>query len=1447
MRQIFCTGPFWEKKFWGDEPPVLTECFENTVLAFLPALFILLGGIIYLYCKKTRPRKRLPVTILHCAKLIASVLLAIVHVYGIYYTFTSRTTSQSDLIAEFLRVLNYVMACIILVTDRNQGIASSVFLSVFWLVTLILEMPIYYRHLLNAFGPSGINLRRFDSQEYIIWCTSYPLVFVEFTLTAFTEETLQVPKKHPNRNSIYTASPLSKVLFGFFTNFIITGYRRELAIKDLPQPLDTMQSDYCYRKWVNVVDTYQAAGKKISIVRSVLKTYWIVIVAGWILELIFVVTRATTFIALNELILYMNESNEPVWKGYVYSVLIFIVYVISSMMIRWGDYIFVNLGLKIKALLIAAIIRKSLRINGTQLGKYTVGELVNMLSVDADKINAFSFYVGIMVGCPVYIVICTAMLWSFLGPSCLAGISVIIIMMPLSGAVASWCRNVQVKQMNLKDSRLKYISEILSNIKIIKFYGWEPPFIDRVQDVRYRENGLLKRFAYLTATLRFFWSVTPFLVSLFAFIAYLYVNDLTMIEANVAFVSLSLFNSMRFSLAVIPDVISNAVQTLVSVRRIEEFLSAEEFVEDLVGCKPGAGNSINWQNATLAWAEDDRPPTLRKIDLAVKTGELVAIVGRVGSGKSSLLQSMVGDLKLLQGRVDLLGSVAYVPQQAWIQNATIKQNILFTKQYNKLTYRKVIDKCCLSTDLKILPGGEHTEIGEKGVNLSGGQKQRISLARAVYQDRDIYLLDDPLSAVDAHVGSAIFKNVIGNTGLLKNKTRVLVTNTLSILPNVDRIIVLKDGEITEQGTYQDLKNSVGEFSEFFNEHTKEMRTDSEPEPSNVSISFNRSMSGLPDDSIQPCIDQSVQKLVAEEAMQSGSVSWAVYGQYLSKVGVTLCVIIAIGFAGARTFDILSGIWLSDWSEEKAGETTEHYASRKKRILVYAVLGLLYGTFSYIGTAALANGTITAARKLHNIMLQAVIKAPMSFFDTTPLGRLLNRFGKDIDQLDIQLPVVANLFLEMFFQLIGVMVLISLNVPLVLAFWFPLLVLYFIFQRIYMRSIRQLKRIESVTRSPVYNHFSEMISGLSSVRAYGAEQSFIGLSDSKVDTTLNCSYLLFLGKMWLGTRLDIISNFIVLAGNLLLVSKKGSIVPGVACYIVSYSMGTSFAFNFIVHYASEVEASIVASERIEEYADVNPEAEWTVESRPDSDWPKDGCVKFDEYSTRYREGLDLVLRDVNLEINRGEKIGVVGRTGAGKSSLTLSLFRLIEAAHGRILIDDVDISKIGLHDLRRRLTIIPQDPVIFSGTLRVNIDPNGSYTDEDIWSALERAHVKSQFVGTGLETEIAEGGSNLSVGQRQLLCLARAILQKKKILIMDEATAAVDVETDALIQTTIRRDFADCTIITIAHRLNTIMDSDRVIIMDQGQIVEQGSPAVLLQNSQSHFYNMAREAGLVAND
>ncbi|KAK7111848.1 hypothetical protein V1264_011414 [Littorina saxatilis] len=503
------------------------------------------------------------------------------------------------------------------------------------------------------------------------------------------------------------------------------------------------------------------------------------------------------------------------------------------------------------------------------------------------------------------------------------------------------------------------------------------------------------------------------------------------------------------------------------------------------------------------------------------------------------------------------------------------------------------------------------------------------------------------------------------------------------------------------------------------------------------------------------------------------------------------------------------------------------------------------TFS--GALMVALGSRIASKQMHQGMLVTVLRLPMTFFDTTPLGRVLNRFSKDVDTVDTVLPERMSMWLRCLLQVIGTVVVISMSTPIFLALIVPLGILYFIVQRFYVATSRQLKRLESTSRSPIYSHFGETITGASTIRAFNQQERFIQQSESKVDENQVCYYPSIVSNRWLAIRLEFVGNCIIFFASLFAVLGREHLSPGIVGLSVSYAMNVTQTLNWMVRMTCELETNIVAVERVKEYTEAPTEAPWEIpEKKPDPAWPQDGVIEFKDYQTRYREGLDLVLKGINCSIKSGEKIGIVGRTGAGKSSLTLALFRIIESAEGQISVDDIGIGSIGLHDLRSKLTIIPQDPVVFSGSLRMNLDPFDKHTDEDLWKALEHAHLKNfvQGLPAGLLYECTEGGENLSVGQRQLLCLARALLRKTKVLILDEATAAVDLETDDLIQGTIRTEFAECTVLTIAHRLNTIMDYTRILVLDAGKIAEFDAPQTLLQNSDSIFYGMAKDAGLV---
>ena len=502
----------------------------------------------------------------------------------------------------------------------------------------------------------------------------------------------------------------------------------------------------------------------------------------------------------------------------------------------------------------------------------------------------------------------------------------------------------------------------------------------------------------------------------------------------------------------------------------------------------------------------------------------------------------------------------------------------------------------------------------------------------------------------------------------------------------------------------------------------------------------------------------------------------------------------------------------------------------------------------LGALSLALSTLNAASKLHQSMLMRILRSPMSFFDTTPLGRILSRFSKDIDIVDTMIPMNMRMLLTTGLSVLGTVVAIVFAMPQFVAIILPVAGLYYFVQRFYVAAARQVKRMESITRSPIYTHFSETISGASTIRAFSRNKDFIRENEARIDTNQVCYYPGYVSARWLSVRLEIIGNLVLMFAALLAVLSRGAINPGNVGLSLSYALNVTGVLNMLVRQSSEVETNMVAVERIREYQEILQEAPFEVpENEPGSEWPEHGVIKFDNYQTRYREGLDLVLRGIDFKMRSGEKVGIVGRTGAGKSSLTLALFRIVEAAGGSIEIDEVNIAHLGLGKLRSRITIIPQDPVLFAGSLRLNLDPVGRYSDREIWAALEHSHLRSLVTNLpqGLQHQITEGGSNLSVGQRQLMCLARALLRKTKVLILDEATAAVDLETDDLVQATIRQEFSECTVITIAHRLNTIMDSNRVMVLDQGNIAEFDSPDNLLANKETIFYSMAKNAGIAA--
>ncbi|KAJ9154783.1 Metal resistance protein YCF1 [Pleurostoma richardsiae] len=1206
-----------------------------------------------------------------------------------------------------------------------------------------------------------------------------------------------------------------------------------------------------------------------------------------------------------------NEP-EPVIKGAAIAVAMFAVACLQTSMIHQYFQLTFVTGMRIKAGLASAIYKKSLRLSNEGRAAKTTGDIVNYMAVDAQRLQDLTQFAQQLWSAPFQITICMLSLYNLVGWSMLAGIGVMIVMVPINGFIARFMKSLQKKQMKNKDARSRLIAEIINNMKSIKLYAWGSAFMNKLNYIRNeQELRTLRKIGAGQAFANFTWSTTPFLVSCSTFAVFVLTQSKPL-STEIVFPALTLLNMLSFPLAVLPMVITSIIEASVAVGRLTSFLAAEEIQPDALVVKPSVEEvgeeTVKIRDGTFSWNRHEDKHALKDISFSASKGDLSCIVGRVGSGKSSFLQSILGDLWKVKGEVEIHGAIAYVAQQAWIMNATVKENIIFGYRYDSQFYEKTVKACALLDDFAQLPDGDETVVGERGISLSGGQKARVALARAVYARADIYLLDDVLSAVDSHVGRHIIDNVLGHKGLLSTKTRILATNAIPVLLESDFICMLKDGEIAERGNYRQLMAMKGLVADLCKtagqdgsepsssrasasgsprESDSETSTVIEPENSQDKEEIEEAQEGL--GALQPIRpgphsgtgtkprtgsmatlrrastasfrgprgklhDEEAPSKTrqAKEHSEQGKVKWAVYGEYAKTSNLTAVSIYLITLVAAQTAQIAGSVWLKNWSERNTAVGANPQVG--KYIGIYFVFGIGASLLTMTQTLILwIFCSIEASRKLHERMATAIFRSPMSFFDTTPAGRILNRFSSDIYRVDEVLARTFNMLFVNVAKSSFTLALVSVSTPAFTALIIPLALLYYWIQRYYLRTSRELKRLDSVSRSPIYAHFQESLGGISTIRAYRQQQRFQLENEWRVDANLRAFFPSISANRWLAVRLEFIGAIVILAAAgfaVISVSNHSDLTPGMVGLAMSYALQITTSLNWIVRQTVEVETNIVSVERVLEYARLPSEApEINPRNRPPASWPANGAVAFNNYSARYREGLDLVLKNIKLDIKSHEKIGIVGRTGAGKSSLTLALFRIIEADSGYISIDNVNTSTIGLLDLRRRLAIIPQDAALFEGTIRDNLDPGHVHDDTELWSVLEHARLKDHVTSMegGLEAKINEGGSNLSQGQRQLVSLARAMLTPSNILVLDEATAAVDVETDAMLQNTLRGPlFANRTIITVAHRINTILDSNRVVVLEKGEVAEFGEPQELIKQ-RGLFYSLVKQAGLIDKD
>ncbi|KFH64460.1 hypothetical protein MVEG_09196 [Podila verticillata NRRL 6337] len=1387
----------------------------------------------------------------------------------------------------------------------------------------------------------------------------FTLLLLGFVVEAWPRLSTNVQKKS-GASAYDKANIFSRCVFHFFQPIVSLSVKRTITQDDIanqiPEFLKTEQAlpilDDKWRHNLMRFRTHQT--KQISLFWTIIQVN-----SGHLIPVVvFRTIRPLLLFAipglLSQFLAYLQDAQDPnktttVSYGLMLAVCMYLASQIGAIVQAVSRQYSIFLSFQVKVALTAMIYRKSLRLSPGSRQESTTGEIINHMSVDADVWTEAFLYLSMWVSLPIEITTAMVLLYQLLGWSFVAGIAALLALTPFQVWRARVYGKMQQDKLHIMDERIRLTTEVLSSIKIAKMYCWEPAFLAQILAVRQRELCKMRELGIMFSIMSVIFISSTLVISLFTLTVFALWGgpDFTpgKLTPQIVFVSMALFAMLRTPIASLSEATTMTIETLVGTKRIQTFLMREELDETQVNRSQNLPRDpqeplIMVENATFSWIK----PSLSTDDIddadicfTVDRGSLTAIVGRVGQGKSSLLSAFIGEMYKTQGSLSISGRIAYVPQHAWILNASLRDNILFGKPYDRKRYKHILFTCGLEPDVAMLPAGDATEIGERGINLSGGQKQRVSLARAAYDDADIYLLDDPLSAVDAHVDKHLWKHLIGPDGLLKNKTRVLVTHGIHHLKAMDTIVLIKDGRVEESGTYRKLLSAQKVFYQLIKEYAIEEREHSKrrhevtADSAGRNIDESRRLEGKPIDqdlqSLENDSESDTQETVhvlAEEASSSGTEAGdddensedgrkvtlrgtqtsnqkaeLIEAERIEEGGITLETALTYFRAATYKNNILvflfhvlaqlalvgNSLWLKHWI--KVSEDAEREGTAPDLRYFLTVFALI--TITYVAMCAFKIGSmfavarIAASERLHRDLVSKIMRLPMAFFDTTPLGRIINRFSGDIQAIDDKIGWGFVDVMEFGLAVLSSILIVIWTTPIFLAA-LPFFTVYgFVVQHYYLHVSRAVKRIFHAAKSPIFQHFSETLGGVSTLRAMHQQDRFIAANAARVDTHTNIHVAVLYCIRWVEVRLDSMSAVVIFLTTASFVYSRDTTDPATAGLALSFALTITQSVNWLIRRWCELLNLLVNAERLREYTQLQTEApEESSEAGlvlvPLS-WPEQGQIVFENYSTRYREGLDLVLKNISITVESGEKVGIVGRTGAGKSSLTLALFRMIEAANspwakatskfhkaveeeshlnehdhdeeihfygGRIVIDGVDISTIGLHDLRRQIAIIPQDPVLFAGPIRDNLDPFHECTDFALWEALDRAHLKPyiQTLLGGLAFEVSQNGENFSVGQRSLLCLARALLRKTKILILDEATSAVDVETDELIQKTIRHEFRDRTILTIAHRIKTVMDSDKILVLEQGRVAEFAEPKVLLQQQDSLFYRLAHQAGEV---
>uniref|UniRef100_A0A8C1GM39 ATP-binding cassette, sub-family C (CFTR/MRP), member 8b n=1 Tax=Cyprinus carpio TaxID=7962 RepID=A0A8C1GM39_CYPCA len=1164
-------------------------------------------------------------------------------------------------------------------------------------------------------------------------------------------------------------------------------------------------------------------------------------------------------------------------NAYVLAVLLFLALLLQRTFLQASYYVAIETGIKLRAAIQTKIYHKIMRLctSNMSMGDMTTAQICSLVARDTNHLMWFFFLCPNLWAMPVQIVMGVLLLYSLLGVSALIGATVIVILAPLQYFVATRLSRAQKSTLEYTSERLKKTNELLRGIKLLKLYAWEHIFRSSVEETRRQELRNLRTFALYT-------SLSIFMNAAIPIAAVLTVNfDLS---PAVAFGSLSLFHILVTPLFLLSSVLHSTVKALVSVQKLSEFLGSTEIEIDqdpVVQTTATDNNNSNIKSVVRSASCSSQPARElisctenKRIDFNVfpltlrdLSGQLTMIVGQVGCGKSSLLLAALGEMQKISGNItwnNILtacvfrkrGSVAYASQRPWLLNATVEENILFDMAPNEKRYKEVIEVCQLQPDIDTLPQGDQTVIGERGIILSGGQRQRICVARALYQHTNVVFLDDPFSALDIHLSDHLMREGILKLLRQEKRTVVLVTHKLQYLPHADWIIAMRDGTVQTQGTLKDIQCAEPELFEQWrtlmnrqDKNTTELKRKSFRRP----MYSTDTLATEDEDEGKTSPSSKHETHLRAELRHRTTIPWSSFATYLRAAGLLLLPLLVLSQLTKHSLMVAIDFWLAHWTsrviaaqiESAERNCTGTKFSHSSYLQVFCGLCALGIVLCLVTSLAVEWTGLRVSRELHCSLLRTIVLAPMRLFETTPLGNILNRFSADTNTIDQHIPVTLECLSRSTLLCVSAVGVISYVTPLFLFALLPLAVACYFIQKYFRVASRDLQQLEDSTEMPLLSHYSQTIEGLTTIRAFRHEQRFKKKLLEHTDANNISSLFLMAANRWLEVRMEYIGAFVVLIAAVASISNAlcSQLSAGLVGLGLTYALMVSNYLNWIVRNLADMEVHLGCVKRVSGLIHTQPESYdgLMTPAQVPAGWPKYGEIQIKNLSVRYDSSLKPVLRHVSAHIRPGQKVGICGRTGSGKSSFSLALFRMLDTIEGQIVIDGIDIAKLPLQTLRSKFSIILQDPILFSGTIRFNLDPERKATDQMLWEALEIAQLMPvvKALPGGLDAMVTEGGENFSQGQRQLFCLARAFVRKSSILIMDEATASIDMATESILQKVVMTAFADRTVVTIAHRVHTILGSDVVIVMKHGAILEYDEPDVLLEQKDSVFSAFVR--------